>query len=349
MILRRRLNERHAVCITYRLALLQWWCAAYLCGADEESCRNYLLTANVFEEAKDPQKLGIYADCIELLRFSTSASKDIHVAGVHYPTLVVSRHRDPSVVYEDVRDGPEVPHTFVFPGFDLNIGHAIKLVGTHNIRQSYEMQLLLRPGDNFIDCGANLGAYVVPMAERIGRSGWVWAFEPFLHTFQHLTANVALNGLLNVFTVHAALGNSTTRRVLNAPRLDSFNTLGAMRVDDQLDVDTALNAGITYDGQEDVQVWSLDDYLDTLRHRPLQNLRLMKIDVEGMETEVVQGAQRTIALHRPIVWAENADYFDRQDTRFIAAMHQLGYICGKAESAPQDLICSDAQGRGHQP
>lgn len=157
----------------------------------------------MFEDAKDPQKLGVYADCVSLLRYSDTAPKAVHVAGVHYPTLVASRHREPSIVYEGVREGPEVPHSFVLPAFDLNIGHAIKLVGTHNIRQSYEMQLLLRPGDTFVDCGANLGAYVVPMAERVGRSGRVLAFEPFLHTFQHLTANVALNGLLNVRTIHA--------------------------------------------------------------------------------------------------------------------------------------------------
>lgn len=329
------------------LALLG--CGAPRClRADEESCARHLLNANVFEDAKDPQKLGVYADCVALLRYSESAPKSVHVAGVHYPTLVASRHREPAVLYEGVREGPEVAHTFVLPAFDLNIGHAIKLVGTHNVRQSYEMQLLLRPGDAFVDCGANLGAYAVPMAERVGRSGRVFAFEPFLHTFQHLTANVALNGLMNVRTVHAALGNSTGWRLVSAPRMDYFNTLSAMRIDGQMDPEAALGSGITYDGEENVQMWALDDYVETLRP-PLASLRLIKIDVEGMELEVVQGARQTILRHLPIIWAENAAYFEKQDVSFIAAMRDVGYACGKSEAAPQDLICSEAEGRGHQP
>jgi len=122
-----------------------------------------------------------------------------------------------------------------------------------------------------------------------------------------------------------------------------------MRVAAQLDPEAALNAGITYDGEEDVEMWTLDDYLDALRGPPLPNLRLVKVDVEGMELEVIQGARRTITALLPIIWAENTAYFDRQDMAFVAIMHEMGYACGKVESAPQDLICSDAQGRGHQP
>lgn len=307
----------------------------------------HLLTANVFDDAKDPQKLGVYSDCVHLLHRFGSAPKGLHIAGVHFPTMIVTRHSDPPVVYEGLRDGPEVPHTFVLPALDLNIGHAIKLVGTHNIRQSYEMQLLLRSGDTFIDCGANLGAYVVPMAERVGRDGRVIAFEPFRHVFQQLTANVAINGLMNVWTVQAALSNYSGTRSVRSPRMDFFNTLGALRVDSQMDPDSAMDSGVTYDGEEDIQLWALDDYLATLR-KPIQNIRLIKIDVEGMETEVVRGARNTIMALRPIIWAENVAYFDKQDTSFLAEMHGLEYGCGKSESAPQDIICTDALGRGHQ-
>ncbi|CAE8585525.1 unnamed protein product [Polarella glacialis] len=345
-------QPQRLLCSRAMLPLDKWLIVALLWApfasiADEASCAQHLLTANVFEDAKDPAKLGIYADCVMLLRYSLTAPKAVHVAGVHYPTLIVSRHSEPGLVYESFRDGEEVPHTFVLPAFDLNIGHAMKLVGTHNIRQSYEMQLLLRPGDSFVDCGANLGAYVVPMAERLGRSGRVLAFEPFLHTFQHLTANVALNGLLNVQTVQAALGNSTLRRTLSAPRMDYFNTLGAMRVEGQMNADVAIDSGITYEGEEEVQVYALDDFLESTGKK-LPSLRLIKIDVEGMETQVVQGARRTIAAHLPIIWSENTAYFERQDTGFLAVMHELGYGCGKSESAPQDLICTAANGRGHQ-
>ena len=40
--------------------------------------------------------------------------------------------------------------------------------------------------------------------------------------------------------------------------------------------------------------------------------------------EVIKGALQTILHHKPIVWAENTGYFDRQDTTFLAVLHQVG-------------------------
>jgi hypothetical protein len=51
---------------------------------------------------------------------------------------------------------------------------------------------------------------------------------------------------------------------------------------------------------------------------------------------------------KPIIWSENVDYFQSQDTKFLAIMDQLNYACAKAENAPNDLICTDKDGNGHQ-
>merc|ERR1719253_737231 len=60
------------------------------------------------------------------------------------------------------------PHHFVLPFFDVNIGNIIKLQGSMNHYQSYEMQSLLRPGDTVVDVGGNLGCYTIPLAEAVG-------------------------------------------------------------------------------------------------------------------------------------------------------------------------------------
>ena len=149
------------------------------------------------------------------------------------------------------------PHHFVLPFFDVNIGHAIKnqammfrdfhqglLHGTNqrnsalvedvmcleqccpqgsmNHMQSYQMQVMLRPGDVAIDVGANLGCYTVALAEAfgdetgstartfliatlpplfsesqaVGPRGHVIAFEPFRWLHQLVVANVAINGTM---------------------------------------------------------------------------------------------------------------------------------------------------------
>lgn len=107
---------------------------------------------------------------------------------------------------------------------------------------------------------------------------------------------------------------------------------------------------------ETVRVVRLDDLLlnveETLRWAlpTIADVRLIKIDVEDMEVAVVEGAAGIIRKFRPVIWSENTAYFDSggKDTAFLHAMASLGYSCSKTDSAPTDLICTDASGQGHQ-
>lgn len=89
-------------------------------------------------------------------------------------------------------------------------------------------------------------------------------------------------------------------------------------------------------GQSDIKVPRID------------NIKLIKIDVEGMESNIILGAQSVIYHFKPIIWSENVDYFEKNDITFISLMDKLEYSCNKAPSAPQDLVCMDRYGRGHQ-
>ncbi|CAJ1420653.1 unnamed protein product [Effrenium voratum] len=255
------------------------------------------------------------------------------------------------------------PHHFVLPYFDVNIGHAIKNQGSMNHLQSYQMQLLLRSGDTAIDVGANLGCYTIALAEAVGPRGSVIFFEPYRWLHQLVVANVALNGLQNVFPVQAALGESEERTWVYPPQLRFFSSPGGVRVAGQaqeLSEKRQHEAFQLYDllaqGPEAVRVVRLDDLLldgETASRWALpqiQELRLIKIDVEGMEVAVVRGALGVISHFRPIIWAENLAYFDSggKDTEFLQALAVVGYQCAKAESAPGDMICTDAGGQGHQ-
>jgi len=65
---------------------------------------------------------------------------------------------------------------------------------------------LAKRGDTICDIGAHIGAYTVPLAAAIGAEGTVHAFEPFRLVFQLLMANVAVNGLSNVYGHQMAPG-----------------------------------------------------------------------------------------------------------------------------------------------
>jgi FkbM family methyltransferase len=103
----------------------------------------------------------------------------------------------------------------------------------------------------------------------------VFAFEPQRLVFQSMVANVALNALLNVHTLHAGLGaapGSIKVPVLNPEKGHNF---GGFSIDG-------------HDSGESVAVQTVDSL-------QLRRCRLLKVDVEGMESEVLEGARDTIA------------------------------------------------------
>jgi len=174
---------------------------------------------------------------------------------------------------------------FLYNARDRFIGRSLDLYGEY---AELELQLLLRlakPGDVVIDAGANIGALTVPLARRVGPDGWVLSVEPQRLVHQMLCANVAANGLANVVAQWCGLGAAPGVAVV--PPLDhskeqNFGGIGLR----------GSGAG------ERVPVATIDS-LD------LPACGLIKIDVEGMELDVLRGAAQTIRKHQPRLFVEN--------------------------------------------
>lgn len=145
----------------------------------------------------------------------------------------------------------------------------------------------LRAGDTVLDIGANVGTFTVPMALTVGRTGGVIAFEPQRIVNQILCANLALNSLCDfVDPVRMAVGSSESTAQI--PLINPFaanSNVGGVRLNQQADV------------TEPIPVITIDSL-------NLQSLRLMKIDVEGMEHEVLKGAAETVNRLKPVIFAE---------------------------------------------
>lgn len=173
---------------------------------------------------------------------------------------------------------------------DTTIGRLFDTYGEFSEPEVEMLRKLVNPGDTVIEVGANIGALTVPLAQFVGSQGNVVAYEPQRILFQNLCANIALNGLMNVRTVNAAVGSEGGAVTL--PKIDYAepNMFGAHTIE-----------GAT-DGEQ-VQLLALDNSISVTR------CRLMKIDVEGMEEQVVIGATELIKKHRPILYIEN----DRQE------------------------------------
>jgi FkbM family methyltransferase len=185
---------------------------------------------------------------------------------------------------------------------DAYIGRSLDVYGEYSEGEVDLFRQLLRPGDVAIDAGANIGALTVAMAQLVGKQGAVLAFEPQRAVFDILVNNVRLNGLTNVFAHCRALGKSAG--TVRVPRLDYEQ------------VDNFGGVALGSSKGDDVAVVTIDSLA-------VPRLRLLKVDVEGMECEVVAGARATIARFQPALYIEN----DRAEhsRQLISLLFDMGY------------------------
>ena len=188
---------------------------------------------------------------------------------------------DPNIIKE-CRHGP-----MIYNRHDQYVGRSLHEYGEYNEEESDALCGLLDEGDVVLEIGANMGSHTVALAKAVGRTGKVYAFEPQMPLFHLLAGNVALNGLFNVFTYNLAIG--AREGTIKVPPLDYKNTgnFGALSLEEN---------------QNGTQV--LLKPLDVLAGN-LSKCKLIKVDVEGMELEVLQGGQKLIERHQPVLYVEN--------------------------------------------
>ncbi len=102
-----------------------------------------------------------------------------------------------------------------YPPHDRYVGRSLQVYGEYSDLEVDFLRLLLRPGDLALDVGANLGAITIGMAERVGPTGLVHAFEPQRPIYEILAANATRfpNIIPHCAAVGAAPAQSMCRRV----------------------------------------------------------------------------------------------------------------------------------------
>ncbi|MGE0188365.1 MAG: FkbM family methyltransferase [Steroidobacteraceae bacterium] len=144
--------------------------------------------------------------------------------------------------------------------------------GLHEFPDMAFVLHMLRPTDLFIDAGANVGSYTILACAAAGARGI--AFEPVPKTYARLLENVRLNNLEARTSIHnAGLGKSRGKLAFTAS-LDTMNH--------------ALAEGEYADEKIEVELITLDETV------VINAPTMIKIDVEGYEIPVIEGAQRTL-------------------------------------------------------
>lgn len=151
------------------------------------------------------------------------------------------------------------------------------------------LQYALRPGDTFIDCGANVGYFSVQAGALVGGGGAVIAIEANPGTFKLLERNLQANHFGT--PIHCALTSQTGEVELFMPR--------------DWDVYSSLRAEGLVEGDADhsfkVAARTLDKVVDDLA---LSRVDLVKIDIEGGELDVLCSAPKLLSTFRPMIIAE---------------------------------------------
>lgn len=186
---------------------------------------------------------------------------------------------------------------------DIYIGRAVQLYGEYSELEIELFKSFIRPGNVVIDVGANIGAHALYFAKSVGSKGLVLAFEPQRVVFQTLCANMALNSLTNAHCLQAALGAQNGFIKVPPLNYNQDNNFG----------------GLSLEGQskgEQVSIMKLDNF-------NLPTCDFIKIDVEGMEHSVLQGAANLIEQFKPPLYLEN----DRQTkaAELIGLIDSMGY------------------------
>lgn len=139
----------------------------------------------------------------------------------------------------------------------------------------------LKKGDWVIDAGAYMGMFSIYASPKVGDRGKIFAFEPISETQKLLKRNIELNGIKNVEVLSLALGEKKAEMNFSTP----VRNLG--------------NSSAVFDHKgkvEKVNQISLDEFVE---ENKISKVDFIKADVEGMERNLLAGAERTIRKFKP--------------------------------------------------
>ena len=164
---------------------------------------------------------------------------------------------------------------------------------TYYLGRFYEWELehllaaVLRPGDTFIDVGANIGMVTLLGAARVGPTGLVLSFEPNPQAWSRLLEHIQDNELQNVRPFRVALGNSPGTALLGTNDIYSSGS--------------SLRHATAQTHHNEVKVETLNSFVVQV---PSTGRVLLKTDTEGFDFNVLKGASDLLSRRSLIVFSE---------------------------------------------
>lgn len=158
-----------------------------------------------------------------------------------------------------------------------------------------------RPGDTVLDLGAHIGLFTVFMSRLVGPRGRVLSFEPTPYTCEVLRETIRLNLCESNVEVHQKAvakktGCVTFYEWYHDTGEAALNANSLVRTRESSRAEDPRYNGLRSESEISVETVSIDELIS-----PGETVRLLKIDVEGAEVDVLRGAGRTFVSSQPAV------------------------------------------------
>lgn len=208
-------------------------------------------------------------------------------------------------------------------GYRMNVRIENRIGGVaHQIifNQEYEplstevFKKIVRSGDVVVDVGANIGYYTLLAAKLVGKGGVVYSFEPEKSNYLNLIENIYLNRDLESAMIQVrqwAISDSSREATLYVSKTEAgAHSLESVRIKEN--PDSAIVTAVPLD--------------DVVR----ESVRLVKVDTEGHEMSVLQGAKETLCRSKDIrlmieCWEGGLIFSGSSVAEFMGKLGELGF------------------------
>lgn len=197
------------------------------------------------------------------------------------------------------------------------VDETIALTGVWEKTVSEQLTRYIKPGNTFVDIGANVGYHSLFVASLLNGTGSVHAFEPIPHLCKQINSSIKKNVFSNVHIYQIGLGEKD----LEIPLYIRDENMGGSSIFEFPELNLVKPSSTT-----EINIKSLDE---VIKEEP--KIDLIKIDVEGYEFEVLRGARKTLKKYHPVIFLEFSPIFYKSDykskaTEFVSYLKDFGYV-----------------------
>ena len=210
-----------------------------------------------------------------------------------------------------------------------NYGETISFINEIMVLDQYHANHFLKSNSIVIDAGANIGTFSI-LAARLASQGHIYSFEPAAETFRALKRNT--ESYSQITCENFGLGERASQKNIF---VNSRSTGGSVFED------SPHYTGISDGGEggklELVRIVAIDDFIT---EHVVSHVDFIKIDTEGYEAKILQGAKETIKKWKPVI-AMSAYHNpnDKKDLPELLKSICPDYICELHKESEEDLIC----------